>query len=68
MIQTAFESTEFSIPPLVQAVAFWSAIVLPFIYLPLLALGLETTTHQILFLALVGLNVLTVVLGHRHER
>lgn len=56
------------IPPVVEAVAFWSAIVLPFVYLPLLLIGLDTMLEQNLFLLLLGLNVVMVVLGHRHHQ
>lgn len=55
------------IPPMVEAVAFWTAIVLPFLYVPLLFIGLDTTVQQVLFLVLIGLNVVMVVLGHRHH-
>ncbi|MFD1585425.1 hypothetical protein ACFR9U_00400 [Halorientalis brevis] len=51
----------------VTSVAFWSAIILPFLHLPLLATGLESTSVTIAFTALVALNVLTAVVGHFHR-
>ena len=52
----------------VEAVAFWSAIALPFLYLPLLFTGLETTQELLAFLGLLGLNLVAFVVGHRHKR
>jgi len=51
-----------------QAVAFWGAIVLPFVYLPMLALGLQTIERQLLFTSLVALNVVLVIVGHHHRQ
>ena len=51
----------------VTSVAFWSAIVLPFLHLPLLATGLKQTSVRIAFVLLVMLNVLAVVLGQHHS-
>lgn len=47
-------------------VAFWTAIALPFLYVPLLVAGLTTTTRQVAFLVLLALNALTLVVGHSH--
>lgn len=52
----------------VTGAAFWAAIALPFLHLPLLATGLETTTGIAAFLILVGLNVVTLLIGHSHRR
>lgn len=51
----------------VTSVAFWSAIVLPFLHLPLLATGLESTSMAVAFGALVALNVVAAVLGQFHD-
>lgn len=63
------------IPPVVHGLktgvlsaVFWSAIVLPAIYLPLLIVGLETTQTALLFVGLVGLHLLTVICGHSYRR
>lgn len=48
-------------------VAFWTAIALPFLYIPLLAAGLGTATHQVAFVVLLALNVVTLLVGHSHR-
>jgi hypothetical protein len=50
----------------VTTAAFWMAVVLPFVHLPLLVTGLETTQTQTAFAALLALNVLAAVVGHHH--
>ena len=52
----------------IEAIAFWSAITLPFLYLPLVLYGLETTQELTVFFALLGLNVVALVIGHRYQR
>jgi hypothetical protein len=47
--------------------AFWAAVVLPFLHLPLLATGLESQSSTLAFLALVGLNVVALFAGHPHH-
>jgi hypothetical protein len=44
--------------------AFWAAVVLPFLYLPLLATGLETETQTVAFVVLLACNVVVLVVGH----
>lgn len=56
------------VPSLIEAFAFWSAIILPFVYLPLLIIGLDTLVQQGLFVGLIVLNVVMIVLGHRHHQ
>lgn len=47
--------------------AFWSAIVLPALYLPLLIDGIETVDRLGIFVGLVGLHVLALIGGRgRH--
>lgn len=48
--------------------AFWAAIALPFLHLPLLVTGLETSRMTAAFLVLLGLNVVALVVGHSHRR
>lgn len=50
----------------VTGAAFWSAIALPFLHLPLLASGLESETTQVAFLVLLALNVVTLLIGHSY--
>ncbi|ADJ14721.1 hypothetical protein [Halalkalicoccus jeotgali] len=52
----------------VEAVAFWSAIALPFLYLPLLVSGLGSTAQLTAFLALLAVHAASIVGGHRYNR
>lgn len=52
----------------VTGLAFWAAIALPFLHLPLLVTGLETTRMTVAFLFLLGLNVVTLIVGHSYRR
>lgn len=52
----------------VEAAFFWAAVVLPFLHLPLLLTGLETTSDAVTFVALLGLNFLSLIVGHHHRR
>lgn len=47
-------------------VAFYSAIALPAVYLPLLATGIETTDWLILFFGLLGLHLASLVGGRSY--
>ncbi|MFB6179636.1 MAG: hypothetical protein ABEI77_07935 [Halorientalis sp.] len=51
----------------ITGVAFWSAIVLPFLHLPLLATGLESSSVTIAFVVLLALNVLAVLVGQSYH-
>ena len=51
---------------LVRVVAFWTAVVLPFLYLPLLFGGLEGDVT--LFGGLLVLNAVALLLGHDYRR
>jgi hypothetical protein len=48
-------------------VAFWAAVALPFLYVPLLAGGLEGQQATV-FAGLLLANVVALVLGHEHGR
>lgn len=48
-------------------VAFYSAIALPAVYLPLLVTGIETTDGLTLFLGLLGLHLVTLVAGRSYH-
>jgi len=51
----------------VRMVSFWTAVAMPFLYLPLLVVGLETPVEVVAFLSLVVLNVAALVVGHSHH-
>jgi hypothetical protein len=53
---------------LVEAVFFWAAIVLPFLHVSLLLAGVDTTAEATAFAGLLGLNMVALVVGHRHRR
>ena len=50
----------------IEAFAFWTAIVMPFIYLPLLLTGVETPSEAIAFGVLVAAHVVALVVGRRY--
>lgn len=49
-----------------RQVSFWSAIALPFLYVPLVATGLQSTGELWAFLGLLAANVLAVAVGHSY--
>ncbi|WP_265109375.1 hypothetical protein [Halosolutus halophilus] len=51
-----------------QFLSFWIAIALPFVHLPLLAQGLDDATATLTFLALLGLNVVALYVGHGYNQ
>lgn len=48
----------------VRAAAFWAAVVLPAVYLSLLAVGPDVAGGRTAFFGLLGLHALSVVAGH----
>ena len=52
----------------ITTVAFWTAIILPFLHVPLLLSGLQRSSVQLAFVALVALNVVALLLGQPHRR
>jgi hypothetical protein len=59
-------AAEFAVRP-VRFLAFWTATLLPFTYLPLLATGLAAS-NRLGFVVLICLNALAFVLGHGYKR
>lgn len=49
------------------AIAFWSAITLPVLYLPLLMAGLSTTQDLLLFLGLLALHLAALLAGRSYR-
>jgi hypothetical protein len=67
--ETALGSVRETVVTPVTAVAFWSAVALPFLHLPLLlATGLSNESTATAFLALLGLNVVALLVGHPYYR
>lgn len=51
----------------VRGLAFWTAVLLPLAYLPLLLVGDSRVTDVAVIGQLVALNVLALLLGHFHD-
>lgn len=51
----------------IRVVSFWLAIVLPFLYVPLLATGLSDAAETFAFLGLFTMSVLSLYVGHSHR-
>lgn len=51
-----------------QAFAFWVAVVLPFLHVPLLTMGLTSAGERNAFLVLLALNALALYAGHPYGR
>ena len=49
-----------------RRLAFWMAVALPFLYVPLLLSGLESSAVRTAFAVLVGANVVALLVGHSH--
>lgn len=56
-----------SVPRSVRKVGFWSAVSLPVANLALLASGLDSTPKTVVFVVLLGWNVLALVVGKRYD-
>ncbi len=52
----------------IRVASFWSAIVLPFLYVPLLGTGLSGALETAVFLCLLCANALALYVGHSHRR
>ncbi len=52
----------------IYAIGFWSAVVLPFLHVPMLVTGLETTGEVYTFLALLALNAVALLVGYPHKQ
>jgi hypothetical protein len=50
-----------------QRVGFWAAVVIPFLYLPVLFTGIETFAEVVVFTLLIALNAVSLVVGHPHH-
>jgi hypothetical protein len=51
-----------------RTIGFWTAVGLPFLYVPLLSAGIDTPDDLLVFGALLVLNVLGLVAGRSHRR
>lgn len=62
----SIDSVRSSLVEPVQAIAFWAAIGLPLVYVPMLATG-AVWQNPIALLALLMLNIAAFVVGHEHN-
>lgn len=51
-----------------QFLAFWAAVTLPFVHLPLLSRGLGNPNVSLAFLVLLMINVLALYVGHGYNQ
>lgn len=52
----------------IRRLAFWTAIVLPFLHLSLLASGLESSSMTLAFVSLLALNTVAIYVGRPQGR
>lgn len=66
--QSEFGTTAYrvAIAP-IKFIGFWAAVALPFLYVPLLFVGLGGG-RGVVFLGLLAANVVALVAGHGHRR
>jgi hypothetical protein len=50
-----------------ERAAFWTAVTLPFLYVPLLVGGVTTSGEQIALAVLLALNAVALYVGHGHD-
>lgn len=63
---TALGHTDVLFRPL-EALGFWAAVALPFVYVPLIVTGVETSAEILAVATLVVAHVVALVVGHRHR-
>ena len=64
-LSAQFRATPLTTP--IEMMSFWLAIALPFLYLPLLVTGVTSNGELLSILVLLGLNVVSLVIGHGHR-
>jgi len=50
-----------------MTVGFWTAVVLPFLHIPLLLSGLDSAAELHAFAALLGANLVALLVGHQYD-
>jgi len=51
-----------------RAAAFWSAVTLPFLYLPLLVVGPQSPAEWLTVGTLVAVHAVALLIGHAHHQ
>lgn len=62
------ERTVPSLAPSIRKVGFWTAIVLPFCYVPFLLYGLSSPLATLAFLVVLAINLVALYVGHAHRQ
>lgn len=65
-LAAAAQATTATLANTARATAFWTAVALPFVYLPLLATG-TATDYPLAIGALLALNAVTLLFGHGYD-
>ena len=55
-------------PKAIQLTAFWIAVMLPFLYLPLLVTGVETPGERGALVSMLALNLVVLYVGHGYQQ
>lgn len=50
-----------------EALGFWAAVGLPFVYMPILLTGMQTPAEQYATVLLIAAHVVALVLGRHHK-
>ncbi|MFW6384616.1 MAG: hypothetical protein ACOCY7_00585 [Halodesulfurarchaeum sp.] len=59
--------SDFLLRPL-EAAGFWAAVVLPFVYVPIILAGPDTPSNRAAVGLLLAAHVVALIVGHRHHR
>lgn len=51
----------------IRGIAFWTAVALPFGYLPLLAIE-QIRVSAVVFVGLIAIHILALIAGHEYRR
>lgn len=62
-----FSSNEAWLMSPMATACFWAAIVLPVLYMPLLAIGIDTQSKGLIFAVLLFANSVALLGGHSHR-
>ena len=52
----------------IRKAGFWTAIVLPFCYVPILLYGLSSPLETVAFVGVLAVNLVALYVGHAHRR
>lgn len=51
----------------VESIAFWIAVIIPFTYLPVLAMDSLVPMKSVVFISLIGTNIIALLVGHNYN-